>query len=145
RKTLQRELDKLSAISKRTEDLGSHLSKEAEARLTGLAKSCDDLRLELASDMQRSGTAWRQLEGKVTELEAAVRTEVRDRKELQAELKRALDAEVLAREEGLATEKRSRESSNAQMDELLKVSLLEERTQRGLCIEDCRKDLAAVK
>ncbi|OLQ14305.1 hypothetical protein AK812_SmicGene1580 [Symbiodinium microadriaticum] len=94
---------------------------------------------------QRSGTAWRQLEGKVTELEAAVRTEVRDRKELQAELKRALDAEVLAREEGLATEKRSRESSNAQMDELLKVSLLEERTQRGLCIEDCRKDLAAVK
>lgn len=145
RKTLQRELEKLSAISKRTEDLGSHLSKEAEARLQGLAKSCDDLRLELASDMQRSGTFWRQLEGKVTELESAVRTEVRDRKELQAELKRTLDAEVLAREEGLATEKRSREASNAQLDELLKVSLLEERTQRGLCIEDCRKDLAAVK
>eukprot|EP00439_Symbiodinium_sp_Y106_P026373 s145_g3.t1 len=114
--------------------------KPAEARLQGLAKSCDDLRLELASDMQRSGTFWRQLEGKVTELESAVRTEVRDRKELQAELKRTLDAE-----EGLATEKRSREASNAQLDELLKVSLLEERTQRGLCIEDCRKDLAAVK
>ncbi|CAE7286809.1 unnamed protein product, partial [Symbiodinium pilosum] len=127
------------------EDLSAHLSKETESKLQSLSKSCEDLRLELATDMQRSGTAWRQLETKVTELETAFRTEVRERKELQTELRRSVDAEILAREEAIAMEKRAREASDAQLDEVYKVNLLEERAQRALCIEDCRKDLATIK
>eukprot|EP00931_Biecheleriopsis_adriatica_P117518 TRINITY_DN93022_c0_g1_i1.p1 TRINITY_DN93022_c0_g1~~TRINITY_DN93022_c0_g1_i1.p1 ORF type:complete len:2197 (-),score=654.97 TRINITY_DN93022_c0_g1_i1:112-6702(-) len=145
RKLCQRELDKMMGTIKRVEDADGRHVKDTEAKLGVLSKWCEELSSNASQEVQKTEQVCRALENRATEVEATLRQEVRERREIDTELRSALDAEVSAREEAVGAEKRAREAGDLQQDELCKAAAAEERSQRQLFMEHCSKDLATIR
>eukprot|EP00930_Biecheleria_cincta_P066726 TRINITY_DN5298_c0_g3_i1.p1 TRINITY_DN5298_c0_g3~~TRINITY_DN5298_c0_g3_i1.p1 ORF type:complete len:2213 (-),score=650.15 TRINITY_DN5298_c0_g3_i1:79-6645(-) len=145
RKASQRELDKLAHNLQKSQEAEAMHAKDADSQLKALFKLCEELQGVADAEAQKTEHSFRNLEGKATELEGLLRTEIRERKDLGVGLQQAIVAEASQRDEAVAQERRAREAADLQQDELSKTACQEERGQRQLFMESCTKDIASVK
>jgi len=144
-KLLQREFSKTSEQVANLSEADVRRGKESESRIVGLKDRLEECRRSVSGESSKREAELQILEQRSLELQSLISTEVKERREVIADIRQALELEAVSRKEGLMAEARARQEGDAHVSEAAKALAQEERRVSEMAIAHAMRDLAAAK
>jgi len=144
-KGVDREVAKLAGHMSKQFDADARRAKDVDVRLADLLDRCDTTRGDLAGEAQRRETEIRNLEQHRLELQGLLANEMKERQDMDADLRKDIAMEVQAREASVDGERLSRESGDLQGASQAKAATRDEREAREAEAAQTSKELVGIK
>lgn len=144
-KATQRELGKLAQALQKSLDEEAKRVRNSDALWAEAAARTEDCRNGLAAEAQQRDVEVRTLEQRAVDLEATLRAEIKERRDVCVELKKGLEAESTVREEAVAAERRAREAADAAVEDHARGTGREERSAREAAVSQVSQDVLMLK
>merc|ERR1719199_2101023 len=142
---VQRESTKVAKTLEKAQEDTIRRTKEVDTKLADLLERCEGNRDGLAAEALKRETENRNLEQKALELQGLLSSELKERRSMDADLRKYLDAEIASRDESVASERRARESGDLQLAESWKAAVRDEREAREGEVAQVARELVAIK
>jgi len=142
---LDNETTKLSNHMAKQFDADGRRFKEVDMTLANLTDKCDTTRADLANETARRETDLRNLEQRTLETQGLLSAEMKERRDMDSDLRKDLASEVLARDAAVEAQQREREAGDMQVANSMKAMIRDERETREAECAQSAKEFVAVK
>merc|ERR1719482_1382477 len=138
---VQRESTKVAKSLEKAQEDTIRRTKEVDTKLADLLERCEGNRDGVVAEALKRETENRNLEQKALELQGLLSSELKERRTMDADLRKYLDAEIAGRDEAIAIERRARESGDLLLAESWKAAVQDERQSREGEISQVAREL----
>jgi len=144
-KNVEREVLRLSNNMAKQFDSEARRAKEVDMSVANLTDFGELTRADLANETARRETDLRNLEQRVLETQGLLSAEMKERRDMDADLQKNLDSELVARDAALEGERRARESGDLQGASGWRAAVRDERETREAEAAQIAKEFVGVK
>lgn len=144
-KGMEREFTKLSQQILKQNEADAQRTKEYDMLLNTLNEKCESVRSDFTAEVSRRQAQLQNFEQRMLESHNLLSTEVKERRDMGEDLKKALVEEATTRDTVLGTDRRARDAGDLQVANTLKAALRDEREARESETAMILKELNSVK
>jgi len=144
-KNVEREVARFSTQMAKQFDGEARRAKEVDMTLANLTDKTDSTRADLANETLKRETDLRNLEQRTLEVQGLLSAEMKERRDMDADLRKDILAESASREAANDAERRARESGDLQVANTWKAALRDERESREAEGAQIAREFTSVK
>lgn len=142
---LDHDITKLSNHATKQFDAEERRFKEVDMTLANLTDKCDTTRADLAEETARRETGLRNLEQRTLETQGLLSAEMKERRDMDADIRKDLAAEAATRDAAIEAQQREREAGDLLVANNAKAMIRDERETREAENAHTAKEFVAVK